>query len=120
MLAGNIYMRATMETIYIPHPGDCSKYFEVVDGVLIQHECPAGLLFCPELNACHWEDENLCTYQCSGGEIYLSKCWHEIDYTSNNQTLVRQCHPKTLDYVIYKCNTPVWGKGGIHSFLCAE
>ncbi|MCL2561788.1 MAG: carbohydrate-binding module family 14 protein [Rikenellaceae bacterium] len=66
LLAGNIYMRSKTEGIFFAHPDDRTKYFELVNGALFLHQCPPGLYFCPALQICYWEDEDMCNYG-SGG-----------------------------------------------------
>lgn len=61
-----LYMRAMIDGEFYAHPDDRSKYYEAKNGVLFLHQCPPGLYFCPELQICYWEDEDLCNYG-SGG-----------------------------------------------------
>ena len=86
---GLLYMRATMGGVYFPDPNDCSKYYEFVNGAAISHKCPAGLLFCPQLNTCYWEDESQCTYECikggSGDNDDIKKIYRQTDLPCMNE-----------------------------------
>ncbi len=41
-----------LEQYIVRDPSDCAKYYECVDGVSVPAECPEGLLFSEELQAC--------------------------------------------------------------------
>lgn len=43
-------------SVYIPHPTDCSLYYQCVDSVPVQMACHPPLFFDPELNVCNWPE----------------------------------------------------------------
>jgi hypothetical protein len=49
--------------ILIPNPDDCTTYYECEGGHPVLRNCPAGLFFCKEINACTWPTE-----ECGHGE----------------------------------------------------
>ena len=115
------YMEATMNnSILVPHPGDCSKYYAIINGVLIEHDCPAGLYFCPELQMCDWDDDNMCSYHCpkgGGGSGYrgvrMNTCYPVLDQSKLGFNFYSSCHPATIGDIIFPCGgfsnfEPVW------------
>jgi len=51
--------------VFVPHPHDCTKYYECQGDWPILMECPAGLYFDPALNVCNWPEEVDCVAKCS-------------------------------------------------------
>merc|ERR1711915_638717 len=41
---------------FVPHPFDCTKYYECAWGVPILMDCAPPLFFDPNLNICNWPD----------------------------------------------------------------
>jgi len=41
---------------YVPHPTDCSLFYQCNGDIPILMECPDGLYFDPSLNVCNWPD----------------------------------------------------------------
>ena len=49
--------------VFVPHPADCTLYFECDGDVPILMACPVPLFFDPSLNVCNWPDQVDCTIQ---------------------------------------------------------
>merc|ERR1711933_465510 len=54
--------------VFVPHPYDCSLYYQCVGLTPVLMSCPTGLFFDTELNTCNWpeyvdcqEDEEITT-----------------------------------------------------------
>jgi len=52
-------------SVFVPHPHDCTKYYECQGTWPILLECPHELYFDPVLNVCNWPEEVDCTAKCS-------------------------------------------------------
>jgi hypothetical protein len=46
--------------ILLPHPTDCSIYFQCSNGVPIEMHCPPGLQFNKQLKVCDWPENANC------------------------------------------------------------
>ena len=42
--------------VFLPHPTDCTKYYECVDEVPVLMDCAPPLYFDPTLNVCNWPE----------------------------------------------------------------
>ncbi len=49
------------ESVYVPHPYECNKYFECVGGNGVLMKCPDGLVFDPVFHVCDWPWNVDCT-----------------------------------------------------------
>ena len=45
---------------FVPHPTDCSLYYQCNGDLPILMDCPDGLYFDPQLNVCNWPDQVDC------------------------------------------------------------
>merc|ERR1712110_367384 len=46
--------------VFVPHPFDCSLYYECVDLTPVLMSCPAGLYFDSRVNTCNWPENVDC------------------------------------------------------------
>ena len=46
--------------VFVPHPTDCTLYYECADQVPVLMACPQPLFFDPSLNVCNWPDQVDC------------------------------------------------------------
>merc|ERR1719510_1564070 len=46
--------------VFVPHPYDCSLYYECVDLTPVLMSCPAGLYFDSRINTCNWPENVDC------------------------------------------------------------
>merc|ERR1711874_194744 len=42
--------------VFVPHPDDCSLYYECVDLTPVLMSCPAGLYFDSRIDVCNWPE----------------------------------------------------------------
>ena len=42
--------------VFVPHPYDCSLFYECVDLTPVLMSCPAGLYFDSRINVCNWPE----------------------------------------------------------------
>merc|ERR1712038_517591 len=42
--------------VFVPHPSDCSLYYECVGLTPVLMSCPGDLYFDPQLDVCNWPD----------------------------------------------------------------
>merc|ERR1719410_1876329 len=49
--------------VFVPHPTNCSLYYECVGNSPILMSCPGDLYFDPNLNVCNWPDQVDCQPQ---------------------------------------------------------
>ena len=48
---------------FVPHPTNCSLYYQCNGDLPILMDCPDGLYFDPQLNVCNWPDQVDCQIQ---------------------------------------------------------
>ena len=46
--------------VFVPHPYDCSLYYECVDLTPVLMSCPTGLYFDSRINVCNWPEYAHC------------------------------------------------------------
>ncbi|CAH1800514.1 unnamed protein product, partial [Owenia fusiformis] len=46
---------------YVPHPTDCSSFYQCSDSIPSLEQCISGLHFSPTLNTCDWPESAGCT-----------------------------------------------------------
>lgn len=46
---------------FLPHPKDCTKFYECLGGTKFEKTCPSGLHFNPSLEVCDWPKAAKCT-----------------------------------------------------------
>merc|ERR1712004_525068 len=46
--------------VFVPHPYDCSLYYECVDLSPVLMSCPVGLNFDSRINVCNWPEFVVC------------------------------------------------------------
>ena len=46
--------------VFVPHPYDCSLYYECVDLTPVLMSCPAGLYFDSRIDVCNWPENVDC------------------------------------------------------------
>ena len=46
--------------VFVPHPYDCSLYYECVGLTPVLMSCPAGLYFDSRINVCNWPEYAHC------------------------------------------------------------
>merc|ERR1712244_106516 len=49
--------------VFVPHPYDCSLYYECVDLTPVLMSCPPGLNFDSRINVCNWPEFVVCPEQ---------------------------------------------------------
>merc|ERR1712018_980754 len=68
--------------VFIPHPHDCSLYYECVGLTPVLMSCPTGLLFDSRINDCNWP-ENV---ECKGDVNTTTE--HITTTTTSNTTAI--------------------------------
>merc|ERR1712241_940384 len=80
--------------VFVPHPYDCSLYYECVDLTPVLMSCPAGLYFDSRINVCNWPEYADCHVKTTTTTTTASPTTTE---TTTNSTTTATDSPTTTE-----------------------
>merc|ERR1711993_28002 len=72
--------------VFVPHPYDCSLYYECVDLTPVLMSCPAGLYFDSRINVCNWPEYVDCEESTTSTTTSTTTASSTTTETSTNST----------------------------------
>nr|CAD7258778.1 unnamed protein product [Timema shepardi] len=101
-------------SILIPHPSDCTKYYECSNGVSVLENCPPGLEFNPILFVCDWPNRAGCVHGCAPLIVENDSSWEPYSCVSGKSEFGAECSIQCAsgyersDIVTIQCTTDGW------------
>nr|CAD7200287.1 unnamed protein product [Timema douglasi] len=101
-------------SILIPHPSDCTKYYECSNGVSVLENCPPGLEFNPILFVCDWPNRAGCVHGCAPLIVENGSSWEPTSCVSGKSEFGAECSIQCAsgyersDIVTIQCTTNGW------------
>ncbi|CAG2061137.1 unnamed protein product [Timema podura] len=101
-------------SILIPHPSDCTKFYECSNGVSVLEKCPPGLEFNPILFVCDWPNRAGCVHGCAPLIVEDGSSWEPTSCVDGKSEFGAECSIRCAsgyersDIVTIQCTTDGW------------
>ena len=102
--------------VFVPHPYDCSLYYECVDLTPVLMSCPAGLFFDSRIDVCNWPENVDCDKsktEWSHTDLWYFYCWYllifswyELNFWSKFLLFPISTPPLISDFMIIRDSSP--------------